>query len=84
MCFILKMLKTKQEFYKEILKNFPHKPTNKQNELLDVFTTFIFDDNTDALFLLKWYAGTGKTTVISTVVTSLWKASKKAVLLAPT
>jgi len=34
--------------------------------------------------LLKGYAGTGKTTIISTVVNSLWKAEKKAVLLAPT
>jgi len=78
------MLKTRSEFYKEILKNFPHKPTDKQSELLNDFTGFIFDDNKDALFLLKGYAGTGKTTVISTIVTDLWKAGKKAVLLAPT
>ncbi len=78
------MLKTKPEFYKEILKSFPHTPTNKQSELLVDFTEFIFDDNKDALFLLKGYAGTGKTTVISTIVTNLWKAGRKAVLLAPT
>ncbi len=34
--------------------------------------------------MLKGYAGTGKTTTISTVVNSLWKVGKKAVLLAPT
>ena len=78
------MQKTTSEFYKEILKNFPHKPTDKQSELLDDFARFIFDDNKEGLFLLKGYAGTGKTTVISTIVTHLWKAGKKAVLLAPT
>lgn len=78
------MLKNSSEFYKEILKNFPHDPTEKQRELLNEFTEFIFDANKDALFLLKGYAGTGKTTIISTIVNDLWKAGKKAVLLAPT
>jgi ATP-dependent exoDNAse (exonuclease V) alpha subunit len=36
------------------------------------------------LFLLKGYAGTGKTTTISTFVNTLSSAGKKAVLLAPT
>ncbi|MGB1040482.1 MAG: ATP-dependent DNA helicase, partial [Flavobacteriales bacterium] len=34
--------------------------------------------------LLKGYAGTGKTTVISTLVNNLWKSGMKSVLLAPT
>jgi len=78
------MIKNKSEFYKEIVKNFPHNPTEKQSELLNDFSDFVFDNNNDALFLLKGYAGTGKTTVISTIVNNLWKAGKKSVLLAPT
>ncbi|TYP98720.1 UvrD-like helicase family protein [Tenacibaculum adriaticum] len=78
------MLKTASEFYKEILQKFPYEPTQKQNELLNELTRFIFDNNNQALFLLKGYAGTGKTTIISTVVHNLWKVGKKAVLLAPT
>ncbi|PKH52013.1 ATP-dependent endonuclease [Tenacibaculum sp. Bg11-29] len=78
------MIESAPKFYKEILQKFPYQPTQKQNELLDKLTDFIFDDNSDALFLLKGYAGTGKTTIISTVVNNLWKAGKKAVLLAPT
>lgn len=78
------MIKTPVEFYKELLQKFPFQPTVKQNKLLDQLTTFVFDDNNRALFLLKGYAGTGKTTTISTVVNSLWKVGKKAVLLAPT
>ncbi|WBX72399.1 ATP-dependent DNA helicase [Tenacibaculum retecalamus] len=78
------MIESAPNFYKEILQKFPYQPTQKQNELLDKLTDFIFGKNTDALFLLKGYAGTGKTTIISTVVNNLWKAGKKAVLLAPT
>ena len=78
------MIETAPKFYKEILQKFPYQPTQKQNELLDKLTEFLFDSNSNALFLLKGYAGTGKTTIISTVVNNLWKAGKKAVLLAPT
>ena len=78
------MIKLKADFYKELLQKFPFEPTIKQQKLLNELSNFIFDDNNHALFLLKGYAGTGKTTTISTVVNSLWKAGKKAVLLAPT
>ncbi len=78
------MIDSAPQFYKEILQKFPYTPTHKQNELLDALTNFIFEDNNRALFLLKGYAGTGKTTIVSTVVHNLWKAGKKAVLLAPT
>lgn len=78
------MIKSPTDFYKELLKQFSYDPTEKQLELIDDLSNFVFDDNNRALFLLKGYAGTGKTTVISTIVHSLWKAGKKAVLLAPT
>ncbi|MDG1040139.1 MAG: AAA family ATPase [Polaribacter sp.] len=78
------MLETSVDFYKELLQKFPFDPTIKQQKLLNELSDFIFDNNNRALFLLKGYAGTGKTTTISTVVNSLWKAGKKAVLLAPT
>ena len=78
------MIETTSDFYKELLQKFPFEPTRKQHELLNELTDFIFSNNNRALFLLKGYAGTGKTTTISTVVNSLWKAGKKAVLLAPT
>ncbi|MDP2540779.1 ATP-dependent endonuclease [Tenacibaculum discolor] len=78
------MIQTASKFYKEILQKFPYTTTEKQNELLDVLTDFIFSDDNRALFLLKGYAGTGKTTIISTVVHNLWKIGQKAVLLAPT
>ncbi len=78
------MIASAHKFYTEILKKFPYEPTYKQNELLNELTNFIFENNNRALFVLKGYAGTGKTTTISTVVNNLWRAGKKAVLLAPT
>jgi len=78
------MIKNNADFYKELLQKFPFEPTIKQQKLLDELSGFIFDNNNRALFLLKGYAGTGKTTTISTVVNSLWKVGVKAVLLAPT
>ncbi len=78
------MIKTSDNFHKEITKKFPYTPTSKQGELLQLLADFIFDKDNQSLFLLKGYAGTGKTTSISTVVNNLWRVGKKAVLLAPT
>ncbi|MCF6181877.1 AAA family ATPase [Lutibacter sp.] len=78
------MTKTAPDFFKDLLTKFPFEPTNSQEILLEKLSDFIFDKNQQSLFLLKGYAGTGKTTTISTVVNNLWRAGKKAVLLAPT
>ncbi|MCD8415573.1 AAA family ATPase [Tenacibaculum dicentrarchi] len=78
------MITLASKFYEEVIKSFPYKPTLKQDLLLNKLADFIFDTNNNALFLLKGYAGTGKTTIISSVVNNLEKANKKSVLLAPT
>ena len=78
------MIKKTADFYNLLLQRFPHNPTQKQSQLLKLLGNFIFNDDKDALFLLKGYAGTGKTTSISTFVNALSSAEKKAILLAPT
>lgn len=78
------MIKSANDFYKQLLETFPFEPTDSQNLLLNQLSDFIFENNPSGLFLLKGYAGTGKTTSISAVVKSLWKTGKKAVMLAPT
>ena len=78
------MHKITTDFHKELLKKFPYTPTLKQGKLLNLLSIFIFNEEKDALFLLKGYAGTGKTTIISAFVNALAVANKKAVLLAPT
>lgn len=78
------MIKLPADFYKELQKKFPYNPTQKQGQLLSFLSDFIFNTDKNALFLLKGYAGTGKTTTISTFVNKLSLAGKKAILLAPT
>jgi len=78
------MIKTSSEFYKLLVKSFPFKPTSTQDILLQQLAAFVYSKEKNELFLLKGYAGTGKTTTISTVVTNLWETGKKSVMLAPT
>ena len=75
---------TSSQFYSLIKQYFPFTPTAKQDILLLQLSEFIFKENDNDLFLLKGYAGTGKTTIIGTLVNNLWQAKKSAVLMAPT
>lgn len=75
---------TSSEFYSIINQQFPFKPTVKQNIVLLQLSEFIFKNTPNTLYLLKGYAGTGKTTIVGTIVNNLWKAKKSAVLMAPT
>ena len=74
----------KLQFLSNLVKDFPHSPTVKQDRTLQLITEFIFSKNNDEVFLLKGYAGTGKTTIIGTLVKNIWKVRKTVVLLAPT
>lgn len=75
---------TASEFYSLIKQQFPFQPTLKQNIVLQQLSEFIFSEESNSLYVLKGYAGTGKTTIIGSIVTNLWKAKKSAVLMAPT
>jgi len=77
-------LMTPALFYKVLRQNFPFSPTLKQDIFLQKIAEFVVNDGRDDLFVLKGYAGTGKTTIISTLVNHLQEANKKYVLLAPT
>ncbi|MFY7730052.1 MAG: ATP-dependent DNA helicase [Flavobacterium sp.] len=75
---------TPVQFYRVLHDNFPFIPTEKQNTFLQQVAWFVVNGNRDDVFLLKGYAGTGKTTIIATLVNNLRAAGKKYVLLAPT
>lgn len=77
-------LPTSTSFFKILKEKFPFEPTLKQLITLEKLSQFLVSKNKDDLFLLKGYAGTGKTTIIGTIVTNLWNIKMKAVLLAPT
>jgi len=75
---------TSSEFYSLIRQQFPFEPTIKQNIVLQQLSAFIFSKAPNLLYVLKGYAGTGKTTIVGAIVSNLWKAKKSAVLMAPT
>ena len=66
-------------------KNFPFEPTSDQTRLFQQLDKFLLNkENTKDVFLLKGFAGTGKTTVVGALVSILNKFGYKYVLLAPT
>ncbi|MEM1135980.1 MAG: AAA family ATPase [Bacteroidota bacterium] len=68
-----------------IEQRFPFTPTKGQKTLFELFEIFITNtEKNKQVFLLKGYAGTGKTSAISALVNSLRFVGKKAILLAPT
>ena len=75
---------TSSEFYDLLKSGFPFSPTLKQDIGLQKLSSFILDKSKNNIFLLKGYAGTGKTTIIGSIVKNLWKIKKSSVLLAPT
>jgi exodeoxyribonuclease-5 len=78
------MISEPTQYYSELRKTFPFETTAKQDVALRMFSNFIFAKTNNKILLLKGYAGTGKTSIIATFVSNLWKAKKSAVLLAPT
>ena len=71
-------------FYSILSKNFPFAPTEKQEIFFQKIAEFITRFGNEEIFVLKGFAGTGKTTVIATIVNNLFAIQKKYVLLAPT
>jgi len=70
--------------YNNLFKNLGYAPTDDQSEALMKVASFICEDKNDIIFLLTGYAGTGKTSVISSIVRTLDSLRMKSVLLAPT
>ena len=68
-----------------LLKFFSHPPTPQQHQLFHKLNDFVLSpDGQKTTFLLKGYAGTGKTSVIKALAKTLRKFHYRVVLLAPT
>ena len=68
----------------QIKGNFLYKPTLEQEKAAKSLADFLFSRQQDSVFLLKGYAGTGKTSLIGALVKTLDQLQQKCVLLAPT
>ncbi len=70
-----------------ILRELGHEPTSGQARVIEMISKFITEPvsvKQRPVFLLKGYAGTGKTTLVSALVRVLPVAGLQSVLLAPT
>jgi exodeoxyribonuclease-5 len=70
--------------YNSLCKNLGNIPTDDQSAALRKIAGYICDNNNDVIFLMTGYAGTGKTSVISSIVKTLDVLRMRSVLLAPT
>lgn len=64
--------------------NFAHEPTNEQELAVCEWEEFLLNRNPNTLFLLKGYAGTGKTSLVAALVKTLLQLKQPVMLLAPT
>ncbi len=71
-------------FQDHIQKEFPYPPTADQIEAIRRFSSFVEQGSSSSIFLLKGYAGTGKTTLIASWLKPLQTLGYKVVLMAPT
>lgn len=69
---------------RQIKENFPYQPTSEQEIAVKTLSEFILSPCSGVVFLLRGYAGTGKTSLVSALVRTLDKLEQKSVLLAPT
>lgn len=74
----------KELLLEEIIKNYPFEPTEEQNKAIIMISEFVSSEGERSMFLLKGYAGTGKTTLIGALVRALKKHSFRVILMAPT
>lgn len=75
---------TAEKFYRLLIEDLGFSAKLKQEIALQQLSSFVINPSGDSIFLLKGFAGTGKTTIVSALVKNLWKIRRSSVLLAPT
>ena len=68
----------------KIRDNFGFAPTTEQSETIELIGEFLVSRHDMELFLLRGYAGTGKTTLVGALVKTLTQLNQPVVLMAPT
>jgi len=68
----------------QILEHFPHEPTTGQTVIIAALERFLQSDKPRCTFLIRGYAGTGKTTLLGALVRAMNAAGRPVILMAPT
>ncbi len=71
-------------FLEKISENFSFEFTSDQFSAITKIIDFLFNKSNSQIFLLKGYAGTGKSSLIGSLVKTMTQFKQKTVLLAPT
>ncbi|MEA1875840.1 MAG: AAA family ATPase [Bacteroidota bacterium] len=71
-------------FISDFVAEIAYKPTEGQSTAIIDISDFVWNKFQDEIYILKGYAGTGKTTLIASLVKVLKRYNRRAVLLAPT
>ena len=69
---------------RQIKENFPYQPTLEQEIAVKSLSEFLLSPLADEVFILRGYAGTGKTSLVGALVKTMDQLQQKSVLLAPT
>ena len=72
------------ELEKKLTERFPFAPTADQKTVITHLAAFDGSKTENPLYILKGYAGTGKTTLIGSYIKELKSQKRKFVLMAPT
>jgi exodeoxyribonuclease-5 len=75
---------TESNIYRQIIRHFPHAPTSDQQSAIRHISAFHESSKPNPVYILKGFAGTGKTSLVSAYVKMMAANSKNFVLLAPT
>lgn len=74
-----------KDYFRELfLQNFGHIPTSDQIEAIDDLCHFILEPEADSVFILRGFAGTGKTSLVSALVKTMQQLGRDCELMAPT
>ncbi len=84
LCLPLGKSMNKTDIQKKLHENFPFDPTADQETLINKISEFLADNSERKVFILKGFAGTGKTSFIKTLVKTIPECGLTFSLLAPT
>ena len=72
-------------FSEKIAQKLPFRPNNSQQNALKLISKFLLEPSiSDRVFVLRGYAGTGKTSLVGALVKTMSESNMRTVLMAPT
>ncbi len=74
----------RSELYEKLVQSFGFEPTEGQDTVLNHIAAFLLSQKENPTYVLRGYAGTGKTSLVKTLIRTLPSIGLQFVLMAPT